>query len=536
MGSMVRGARLGTGQTRSRVWGSAHARSSARASSPRRTARSILFALLAVGANNVWAFGFADVAQRAETLAQAAYQKPGDDIPKVLKDLTYDQYKDIRFRPDHAYWRGTGLPFELGFFHLGFQYREPVKINEVTSAGVRPIHFDPSLFDYGKNRLDPSQFGDLGYAGFRVHYAINDPKYKDEVLAFLGASYFRALGKGQVYGLSARGLAIDTGEPSGEEFPRFVEFWIERPGLKARDLKFYALLDSPRATGAFRFVLQPGRETVMEIKARFYTRAAVRKLGIAPLTSMFFFGENQHPTVDDYRPEVHDSDGLSVHLGTGEWLWRPLVNPKRLLVTSFAAVDPAGFGLMQRDRDFDHYQDIESRFDLRPSVWVEPKGKWGAGRVELVEIPTPDETNDNIVAYWVPDKLPPPKQPLELEYRLHWQMESETKPPQSWIVQTRRGRAYVRHPDGSIAFTIEFDGPRLRTLPPDAKLVNVASVDANGEIVENTLYRNEVTGTWRAIVRVLRKEANKPVELRAYLRDTNNGALSETWSYILPPE
>ena len=294
-----------------------------------------------------------------------------------MANLTYDQFRDIRYRPERALWRASHLPFELTFFHQGSYSKEPVKINEVVGTSVREVRFDPNQFDYGANKIDPTNMRGLGFAGFRVHFAINTPKYKDEVLVFLGASYFRALGKGQRYGLSARGLAVDTGLTSGEEFPRFVEFWIERPAPNATELVLYGLLDSRRVSGAYRFVLKPGTDTVMEVKARIFLRENVTRLGIAPLTTMYFFGDNQHATRDDYRPEVHDSDGLSIQSGTGEWIWRPLVNPKRLLVTSFALTNPLGFGLMQRDRDFAHYEDLEARYELRPSALDRAQGFMG---------------------------------------------------------------------------------------------------------------------------------------------------------------
>jgi glucans biosynthesis protein len=483
----------------------------------------------------VHAFAFDDVAARAQQLAAAPYRKPAETLPKELAGLTYDQYRDIRFRPEQALWRKEKLPFEVMFFHQGLYYEQPVRMHELVGNEVRDIRFDPALFDYGANHIDTTKLKAAGFAGFRVHYAINTPKYKDEVLVFLGASYFRALGKGQRYGLSARGLAVDTGISSGEEFPRFTEFWLERPAPGARELTFYALLDSPRVTGAYRFVLKPGADTVVEVKSRVYLRENVTKLGLAPLTSMFFFGENRRPAVEDYRPEVHDSDGLSLQAGTGEWLWRPLVNPRRLLVTSFSTVNPLGFGIMQRDRDWTNYQDLEARYDLRPSGWVEPRGKWGAGRVELVQIPTPDETNDNIVAFWVPDDPPKPGQPLDLEYRLLWERENDTRPPLSWVTQTRRGHGYMRKPDESIIqYVIDFDGPALRKLPSDATVEAVFTVDANATLVETNAFRNEVTGGFRTVVRIRRIDDKKPVEMRAFLRK-DNLTLSETWSYVLPP-
>jgi glucans biosynthesis protein len=366
-----------------------------------------------------------------------------------------------------------------------------------------------------------------------VHYALNAPRYKDELVVFLGASYFRALGQAQRYGASARGLALDTAERGGEEFPRFEQFWIVRPARGARELTIYALLDSRRVAGAYRFVLRPGAETVTEVTARLHPRESGGKYGIAPLTSMFLHAENQRAVVDDFRPEVHDSDGLAIEAANGEWLWRPLVNPRRLLVTSFAQTDPRGFGLMQRDRAFASYEDLEARYDLRPSVWVEPIGAWGAGRIELVQIPTPDETNDNIVAYWVPEQVPRVGQPVEFRYRLLWQKASERRPPGAWVAQTRRGQGYASLADDVVKLTVDFDGPALRKLPTDAAVKADLSV-SGGQQLALILHRNDVTGAWRMVVQVRRAEKDKPVELRAILRNGKK-ALSETWSYIIPP-
>lgn len=495
---------------------------------------SAFASMLLLWSHTAFAFDFNDIARRAEQMAASSYKKPASNLPRSLENLDYDKYRDIRFKPEKSYWRSASLPFELMFFHQGWQYNYPIKINEITAHGVREIKLDTTSFDYGANKFDPKDLSGVGFAGFRVHFPINTPQYKDEVLVFLGASYFRALGKGQVYGLSARALAIDTAMGSGEEFPRFVEFWLERPAPSAKTLTIYGLLDSPRVTGAYRFVLEPGISTTMNVTSRIYLREPVGKLGLAPLTSMLFFGENQHWGVDDYRPEVHDSDGLSIHAGNGEWIWRPLVNPKRLLTTSFAVTDPRGFGLMQRDRDFGHYEDLEARYDLRPSAWVKPKGKWGQGRIELVQIPSPDETNDNVVAYWVPDTPPKPKMPYQFDYRLSWQ-KNGPRPPSSWVVQTRRGKSFSKHPDGSIGMILDFHGPALKKLSADAKLEAVVSIDANGQLLENTLYPNVVAGGWRQSIRVRRVNNDKPIELRSYLRSRNN-VISETWSYILPPE
>ena len=496
--------------------------------------RAALVALWALAGSAAHGFGFEDVANRARLLAEQPYKPPANRMPKEVRELDYDQYRDIRFRPERAIWRAEKLPFELMLFPQGRAVSEPVAIHVVEPSGERPLAFDPKDFDFGKNRIDADKLRELDFNGFRVHYAVNRPGYKDEVLVFQGASYFRALGKGQGYGLSARGLAVDTAAATGEEFPRFVEFWVERPRSNASTLVIHALLDSKRVAGAYRFVLAPGNETSMQVTARLYLREKVAKLGLAPLTSMFAFGENQ-PGRDDFRPEVHDSDGLSIQGSDGEWVWRPLVNPKRLLVTSFAMSSPRGFGLMQRDRSPASYEDPEALYERRPSAWVEPAGNWGEGRVELVQIPTPDETNDNIVAYWVPQVAPVPGKAFDFAYRIRWQTAGTLPADKAWVVQTRRGRGFVRRPDGDIGFVVDFDGPPLRGLAAGEGLESVVWVDANAEVRERNLFRNPVSGAWRMTVRIKRIDAAKPVELRAYLKQQQT-TLSETWSYILPPE
>ncbi len=477
-------------------------------------------------------FGFDDVDARAKALAAAAFDDKGPHLPGPLQHLDHDRYEAIRYRPDAARWRSARLPFEIQMFHEGWLFDRPVRIDEIAHNAVHEIAFDAQLFDYGTSGVDPHAIDGAAYAGFNVHYALNIPAHKDDVLEFLGASYFRGLGKGQLYGLSARGLAIDTALESGEEFPRFVEFWLERPQRGADALTFYGLLDSPRATGAYRFVFVPGVESVVEVTARIYLRDKVGKLGLAPLTSMFFHGANQRAETDDYRPEVHDSDGLSIYSKTGEWIWRPLVNPKRLLVTSFALDSPRGFGLMQRQRSFASYQDLSTRYEAHPSAWVEPIGEWGAGRVELVEIPAPDETNDNIVAYWIADRAPAPGSAIDLHYRVHWQKDEETRPPTAWVAATRRGEGYMPRPDNAIGFVIDYAGPMLRGRDDDDAVSADVSTDTNGTIVDKVLRRNPETDGVRLELHVHRADANKPLELRAAVRKGTE--TSETWSYALP--
>jgi glucans biosynthesis protein len=488
------------------------------------------------------AFGWDQLVHLAQVRSAEPWRESSDKLPEPLAGITYDQLRDIRFRPERATWRDAGLPFEAQYFHLGLYQTQPVRIHEITPEGaVRDIPYRSDDFHFGANRFDASGWGDLGHAGFRLHYPLNNVAYKDELVVFLGASYFRALGAQQQYGLSARGLAVDTVGGSGEEFPRFTAFWVQRPAPDAKEVTVYALLESPRVTGAYRFDIRPGFNTTTSVRLRLFARegaAPINTLGIAPLTSMFLSGENQ-PLPGDFRPEVHDSDGLMLVTGEGEWLWRPLQRPKAITVSSFSTTDPRGFGLMQRDRRFASYEDVEARYERRPSAWVTPRGAWGAGRVELVQLPTPDETHDNIVAYWVPATLPGPGQPLDVSYELSWQGDAQQAPPGAWVTQSRQGHGYTRltasEQQRQPQFVLDFSGPTLQALPADAPVQAIATADANGRIVEAHAYPNPAQHGWRLTLRVERLDPAQPVELRAFLRHGND-TLSETWTHVILPD
>ena len=511
-----------------------------------RACLSLPALVLAAGflaAHSAWAFDFSDVARRAKALAEEKYKAPTSQLPRELRELKFAEYKQIQPKREKFLWAEGRTPFQIAFHHQGMAFDLPVKIHEVDLEGVREIKYDPRDFDFGPRSPDPKQLEGLGFAGFRILYPINNPsKRDDEIASFLGASYFRMVGKDQVYGVSARGLAIDTAVPSGEEFPRFREFWIARPANSDKHLVVYALLDSPRATGAYRFTIIPGEDTTVEVRSRIYLRAPVTKLGIAPMTSMYLYGSAQPSGTQNFRPELHDSDGLAFHAGNGEWLWRPLNNPRRLANSSFLVENPRGFGLQQRGRDFRQYEDLDERYDLRPTLWVEPRGDWGKGRIELVEIPTSDETNDNIVAFWVPEEQPKPGSALDFNYTLRWTRNEAGlyDPKLARVLQTRRsagevkGTDLIRRPDGSTAFVIDFSdpAPAKPNDPPLPVSLNF-STGGNADVIENSLRRNPVTGGWRVTVRLKVKDTTKPVEMRAHLVHGQT-PVSETWSYQLP--
>jgi len=484
-------------------------------------------------------YGFNDVVEKAQRLSSAAYEDPRGKMPQWLLDITYDQLRDIRFIPDKSHWRKENLPFELQFFHAGLYFDRTVKINEILPSGPVPIRFSTDLFIYEKSaqELKAKIPQDLGFAGFRIHYNLNNETYKDEVAVFLGASYFRAVAKSMHYGLSARGLAVDTAQPSGEEFPWFREFWVKRPEPGDTRITVYALLDSPRMAGAYSFVITPGKETLMDTQCTIFLRKGVDKLGIAPMTSMFFYGENVNIRPKDwFRPEIHDSDGLMIHMENGEWLWRPLFNPRGLWVNAFQADSPAGFGLVQRDLNFDHYQDLEARYDYRPSLWCTPKGKWGKGWVELVQIPTDDEIHDNIVAFWRPAAAPI-GQPLSFAYTLSWHYPDQNRPPAGRVVATR---TETPKQPGVKKFIVDFEGSELEKLKAGDPVEGIVSVGSGGRLLEQQVYKNSVTTGWRLVFTV--KPESDPaladkippdrrplVEMRAFLRYKDRG-LTETWT------
>jgi len=482
-------------------------------------------------------FDFEVLQFRAKTLAVKPYVQRQSKVPKALQELSYDLYRDIRFDTNRSWWRREQLPFQLQFFHPGFIYSKTVQVSEVDRGEVNLIEFTPKLFDYGKARSVGRVPSDMGFTGFRVHAALNNSNYLDELAVFQGASYFRALGQAMRYGMSARGLALNTVESSGEEFPNFEEFWVVKPQADAKDLTIYALLDSPSVTGAYRFIITPGAETVMQIRAAVYMRAGadVKVFGFAPLTSMFWYGENSKSREGDLRPEVHDSDGLMMERGSGEWMWRALLNPPSVRVTSFNDFNPRGFGLVQRDRNFSSYEDLEAAYHLRPSTWVEPVGAWGKGSVRLVEIPTPDETNDNIVAFWVPETLPPAGEAVELEYKLHWFLEGSggKKPPAGQVIATRIGHSKTHEPELE-RFWVDFDGPFLHTRGPDVNIEAVVSVGEGAKLVHQSIQKNMFNGSWRAAFAIKPDGTGKPVELRCFLKREPH-ILTETWSYLWNP-
>ncbi|WP_411826008.1 glucan biosynthesis protein [Luteolibacter sp. AS25] len=480
----------------------------------------------------------------AEELSREPYQAVRrEDLPEWVRNLNYDQYRSIVFNEHHTLWAGENLPFRTMFFHPGYIFQEPVMINEMTDTHRQRVRFSKEFFQYGHltehhGPLPP----EVGFGGFKVLADLDGKDGYDELAVFQGASYWRALGKGQHYGISARGIAVNTGlEGVEEEFPAFREFWLKKPQPGAEKLTVFALLDGASMTGAYEFQIDPGDETVMDVKMVLFPRREIERLGIAPMSSMFWFGENSRRRFDDFRPEVHDSDGLTIRRGNGERIWRPVANDTGLLDFSFFGMDKCdGFGLLQRDRRFDSYEDSEADYHIRPSLWIEPTSDWGSGNVMLMEIPTNNEVADNTVAMWVPDRKVVKGEPLEFSYRQVWTMNGNPAQADAYVVGSRTG--VLDWQKDMRTMVVEFAGESLKDeggkLPEG--LVEVVG-DKTEQVKITDVNVEEMPGDRVRLVFKLTAEGGEgalvgagPIELRAALKRGEN-YLTETWIYRIDP-
>ena len=469
-------------------------------------------------------FGFEEVASLAAERATRVYEQPVAEQVGSFANLTYDQYRGIRFRRDHDPFAGNPM-FGMDLLPPGAIFYEPVNISIVRDGVPHRLEFDPAMLEF-----DPSQFpdgadlqtkGNMGWSGFRLRTILNRPGVIDEFLVFQGATYFRAVARGTIYGLSARGLAIKTGSPDGEEFPLFTDFWIQEPAEGSGWVRIHALLDSKSVAGAFQFDVNPGAVTMVRTRVALFPRVDLQNTGLAPLTSMFWFGPASRREVDDYRPAVHDSDGLQMHTGAGQALWRTLGAHKTLQISSFVDNNPRGFGLVQRSRDFDDYQDAEALYHLRPSAWIEPEGNWGEGEVRLVEIPVENEFNDNIVSYWVPkDPLTKDKR-HEFQYRLIFAPLPANDLPLAKVRQVRSGRSINSQATRSVI--VDFDLSLFSDAMPESKVTTSA-----GTIVHAYLKPLVDQGVLRLAFEFEPGNATL-ADLQAVLVSPEGVAQSETW-------
>ncbi|MGB3338377.1 MAG: glucan biosynthesis protein G [Devosia sp.] len=488
-----------------------------------------------------FAFDFDSFSARIQALATERFAPVTAGLSEAFGDLDYDAYRKIQYRSESAKWADVDLGYRLQAFHLGWLYAEPVKVFEIEAGTARPLGFSASDFQYHDSAVGEAAAAETfpGVAGFRVNYPINRPGAYDELVSFLGASYFRSLGRDNIYGLSARGVVVNSWIDLPEEFPRFSEFYIEKPQAGG-PLTVYAALDSQSLTGAYRFVITPAsdaaQETTMDVTARLYFRTDVKELGVAPLTSMFLYAEANRGGFDDYRPQVHDSNGLLLERESGEIMWRALNNGPALGNSYLWENNPRAFGLYQRGRDFETYQDAGAHYERRPSLRVEPQGQWGQGMVRLIEIPATLEADDNIVAFWISAEPALAGQSREYAYRLIWgNLDPETNPAMAYVAETRAGVGGVSGVENAAnlrKFVIDFKGGELDALPDGTPLDVLATV-GGGVLRGSVLSRVDANGVWRLVLDV-ETDGASPLELKAYLVGLGK-KLTETWLYQWRP-
>ena len=458
-------------------------------------------------------------------LAKKRAQKPfkiPTQAPISLTRLDAETYQKIRFQQQSAIWGNSPTPFSIQLFAPGFLYKNLVDIDIVESGKSVPINVTESSFKVPNPEIANALARVGKYAGFRLHYPLSKGQEKNEFIIFQGASYFRAVSKGQLYGISARGLAIDVAEPKGEEHPTFTHFWIERPGKDQTAIVVHALLDSKSVTGAYRFGIYPNDPTRMDVKVTLFPRIDIPHIGLAPLTSMFLHGSMVPAKSTDYRRQVHNSQALAIKTGNGEHLWRPLNNPNSLQISGFMDEHTKGFGLIQRDRQFVNYQDLEAHYELRPSLWVEPIEDWGKGQVQLFEIPSNADNNDNIVAYWRPEGGLKKGQTFSYNYRLIWLNDINPMPSKTKIVRSAKGKLFE---DGSREMIIDFSRIAVNQL----NSISMNASSNHGKIIATELIANPSIDGARVFLRFQPEDADV-AELRLQLMNKDT-PISETWLY-----
>ncbi len=507
---------------------------------------AVLLVLLCAS-DRLLAFGFDEVVALAKKRAESGYQ-PGEPIPDFMRDLDYPRYRTIGFDPTKSLWRASDSQFQVQMLPAGSFYRRRVRLNVVDSAGVHPVPFEKRLFQIADPTLEKELPADLGFAGFHLTFPGIAASDTDPFLTFAGGSYFQAIGRNQHMGTFGRGIAIDTGLSTGEEFPDFVEFWLERPAVNATAMRIYGLLDGNSLSGAYEFIVTPGDATRIAVRARLFLRNQPQVVGIAPLTGMFLYGENTGRPPGHWRPRVHDANGLLLHDGaSGEWLWRPLINPRNLLTSHLQVEKLRGFGLMQRNQRFEDFQDIDARYERHPSVWVTPKGDWGKGHVSLILLPAPNDTNRNVVAFFEPDNKGSPGRPLAYDYEMQFGDLRVGKAPLARGINTFVAdgqRADGSNEVGSYHIAINFSGEQLARLSKNTAVVGRVTALEGGRVLRQYVEYVAPLKGWRLSM-VVKPGDGRPLSLRAYLlrhveeregKPAREETLSETWTYQLPTE
>jgi len=491
-------------------------------------------------------FDFVRIQALAEQRAKQKYVPLPNALPPQLKNLTPDQENGIFWNDAYRLWRKKGLPFQIDFYHVSKTFPTSPIIHTVDGKGPHLLAYAPSFFHFSNLQINPPLPPNLGYAGFYLRYPINKPDSLDGFFSVEGADYFRVLAKDQVYGLQARGITLNTAiEGKKEEFPDFCEWWLQEPAPDASQITLDALLDGPSVTGAYEFKIRPGGVTSVDVHASLFFRQAVERLGLAPLTSMYLFGENaKNHLGDNFHPEIHDSDGVLINQSNGEWIWRPLEQAPLIQLYNFPDENPKGFGLLQRDRDFQHYQDSYAKYNIRPSAWIVPHGNWGKGSIQLIQLPTNNTNTDNVVLFWHPDQAIKAGDHLDFDYTIDFYMNDADRPPLAYCKQTLvnspapppLGIPVAAVKDTvPVQFMIDFIGDGIENIPPNKP--PHLDLTCNPPVPETYIRewkveKDDFDHLWRASFTIIPSKHNVPTEILCHLmRDKE--PLTETWTYTL---
>lgn len=461
----------------------------------------------------------------ARELAKRPYSAPNPGMPEGFANLNFESYITIRNRRERAIWVDNPRGFLIEPLHRGFIFQAPVLLSVIENGAVRRIVYSASRYDFGKLAAPPANIGDIGFSGFRVLSTMGEGAPR-EIALVQGASFLRAIARGQTFGATSRALSLKTADPRGEEFPFFRAFWIEQP---SRDdtLVVHALLDSESTCGVFSMTFRVGDVTLIDTEATILPRVALDNFGIAGMQATYLFGLTDRRIADDYRPQVNEAQGVQMIAGNGEWLWRPLANPRQLQISAFSTEAPKGFGLVMRDRDFNAYQDMDSRFELRPTLWMEPIGDWGAGTLQLVEIPSDNEIHDNIIVQWRPKEPLQPGSEFSYAYRQQWLWATPERPDLAQVSGTRLGRG----PQRRRRFLVDFAGDKL-TSQPVADIT--AAIWASNNGVKDHKIMPGGNGLPFRVIFDLDTGNENLIELRLALMNGNT-QISETWLYRWTP-
>jgi len=445
---------------------------------------------------------------------------------KILLPIEYEKYSEIRFKPEYTFWRENSK-FHMQFFPQGYIYQESIKINEVWEDYQTPIFYQGSYFSI-PHGINIDKFNELsGFSGLKLLYPINSENVHEEFAVFQGSSYFRIISKGQIYGLSARGIAINTGLQTPEEFPIFSEFWIEKPKPKSEKVIVHSHLVGNSIEGYYKFTLYPGEVSKAEVTFESIIKRDIEKIGIAPLTSMFWYGESSTSLNPPY-PESHDSDGLLIQ-DDQTFIWIPLENPKKPTTTIFKVKKLKGFGLMQRDREFSSYEDPRYEYHKRPSAWVEPVNSenWENGYISLYRIPTRDDLMDNIIVFYSPEKLPTKGDNIKFSYNIKMIDKLKLDDDFAEVVSTK----IIQNKDKNlISFFIDFKGLDLKNFEEKDYKFNLEGEDY--EVLECLLNPINNLDKLRVSIKLSQKNKNITSSTISGFISEDSKIKSEVWKYI----